>query len=158
MWPTAVQVHTKLYGSKEELEKAATVILQTGLSAWQRLRRRKKMSRPECEKPFLPCNVLLKATRHSNNNVLPIIARCQRDQSRSNGQQERQLTEARVRWNMYLLERASRRLGALHIRPEASELCDRLMWCRSPPAPSKRVLSSWSNSTVLVGDWAALGD
>ena len=60
--------------------------------------------------------------------------------------------------SMYLLERASRRLGALHIRPEASELCERLMWCRSPPAPSKRALSSWSNSTVLVGDWAALGD
>ena len=32
VWPTAVQLHTKLYGSKEELEKTATVILQTGLS------------------------------------------------------------------------------------------------------------------------------
>ena len=33
VWPTAVQLHTKLYGSKEELEKTATFILQTGLSA-----------------------------------------------------------------------------------------------------------------------------
>ena len=32
VWPTAVQLHTKLYGSKEELEKTATVTLQTGLS------------------------------------------------------------------------------------------------------------------------------
>ena len=32
MWPTAVQLHTKLYSSKEELEKTATFILQTGLS------------------------------------------------------------------------------------------------------------------------------
>ena len=32
VWPTAVQLHTKLYGSKEELEKTATFILQTGLS------------------------------------------------------------------------------------------------------------------------------
>ena len=32
VWPTAVQQHTKLYGSKEELEKKATFILQTGLS------------------------------------------------------------------------------------------------------------------------------
>ena len=32
VWPTAVQLHTKLYGSEEELEKTATVILQTGLS------------------------------------------------------------------------------------------------------------------------------
>ena len=30
-WPTAVQLHTKLDGSKEELEKTATFILQTGL-------------------------------------------------------------------------------------------------------------------------------
>ena len=30
--PTAVQLHTKLYGSKEELEKTATFILKTGLS------------------------------------------------------------------------------------------------------------------------------
>ena len=32
-WPTAVQLHTQLYGSKEELEKTATafVILLTGL-------------------------------------------------------------------------------------------------------------------------------
>ena len=30
VWPTAV--HTKLYGSKEELEKTATFNLQTGLS------------------------------------------------------------------------------------------------------------------------------
>ena len=30
--PTAVQLHTKLYGSREELEKTATFILQTGLS------------------------------------------------------------------------------------------------------------------------------
>jgi len=27
VWPTAVQLHTKLYGSKEELEKPATFIL-----------------------------------------------------------------------------------------------------------------------------------
>ena len=32
VWPTAVQLHTKLYGSKEKLEKTATFILQTGLS------------------------------------------------------------------------------------------------------------------------------
>ena len=32
VWPTAVQLHTKLYGSKEELEKRVTFILQTGLS------------------------------------------------------------------------------------------------------------------------------
>ena len=32
VWPMAVQLHTKLYGSKEELEKMATFILQTGLS------------------------------------------------------------------------------------------------------------------------------
>ena len=32
VWPTAVQLHIKLYGSKEELEKTATFILQTGLS------------------------------------------------------------------------------------------------------------------------------
>ena len=32
VWPTAVQLHTKLYGRKEELEKTATFILQTGLS------------------------------------------------------------------------------------------------------------------------------
>ena len=32
VWPTAVQLHTKLYGSKEELEKTATFILQSGLS------------------------------------------------------------------------------------------------------------------------------
>ena len=32
VWPTAVQLHTKLYGSEEELEKTATLILQTGLS------------------------------------------------------------------------------------------------------------------------------
>ena len=32
VWPTAVQPHTKLYGSKEELEKTATFILQTGPS------------------------------------------------------------------------------------------------------------------------------
>ena len=31
-WPKAVQLHTKLYASREELEKAATFILQTGLS------------------------------------------------------------------------------------------------------------------------------
>jgi len=32
-WPTAVQLHTKFgYDSKEELEKTATFILQTGLS------------------------------------------------------------------------------------------------------------------------------
>ena len=29
--PTAVQLHTKLYGSKEELEKTTAFILQTGL-------------------------------------------------------------------------------------------------------------------------------
>ena len=32
MWPTAVQLHTKFYSSKKELEKTATFILQTGLS------------------------------------------------------------------------------------------------------------------------------
>ena len=32
VWPTAVQLHNKLYGSKEGLEKTATFILQTGLS------------------------------------------------------------------------------------------------------------------------------
>ena len=32
VWPTAVQLHTKLYGSKEEVEKTATVIFQTGLA------------------------------------------------------------------------------------------------------------------------------
>ena len=32
VWPTAVQLHTKLYGSKEGLEKTATFILQTGFS------------------------------------------------------------------------------------------------------------------------------
>ena len=31
VWPTAVQLHTKLYSSKEELEKTTTFILQTGL-------------------------------------------------------------------------------------------------------------------------------
>ena len=31
VWPTAIQLHTKPYGSKEELEKTATFILQTGL-------------------------------------------------------------------------------------------------------------------------------
>ena len=31
VWPTAVQLHTKLYVSKEEVEKTATFILQTGL-------------------------------------------------------------------------------------------------------------------------------
>ena len=32
VWSTAVQLDTKLYGSKEELEKTATFILQIGLS------------------------------------------------------------------------------------------------------------------------------
>ena len=32
VWPTAVQLHAKLYSSREELEKTATFILQTGLS------------------------------------------------------------------------------------------------------------------------------
>jgi len=32
VWPTAGQLHTKLCGSKGELEKTATFILQTGLS------------------------------------------------------------------------------------------------------------------------------
>ena len=32
VWPTAVQLHTKLYGRKVELEKTATFISQTGLS------------------------------------------------------------------------------------------------------------------------------
>ena len=31
-WPTAVQLHTRLYGSREELEKMATFTLLTGLS------------------------------------------------------------------------------------------------------------------------------
>ena len=42
VWPTAVQLHTELYGSKEELEKTATFILQTGLSVQQRSRRRRR--------------------------------------------------------------------------------------------------------------------
>ena len=32
VWPTVVQLHTKLYYTKEEVEKTATLILQTGLS------------------------------------------------------------------------------------------------------------------------------
>ena len=32
VWPTADQLRTKLYGSKEDLEKTATFILLTGLS------------------------------------------------------------------------------------------------------------------------------
>ena len=32
VWPTSVQLHTKLYGSKEELDKTATFVLKTGLS------------------------------------------------------------------------------------------------------------------------------
>ena len=32
MWTTIAQLHIRFYGSKEELEKTATVILQTGLS------------------------------------------------------------------------------------------------------------------------------
>ena len=32
MWPAAVQLHTKLYDSEEELEKTASFILQSGLS------------------------------------------------------------------------------------------------------------------------------
>ena len=31
MWPSAVHLHTKLYGGREELEKTATLILQIGL-------------------------------------------------------------------------------------------------------------------------------
>ena len=31
-WPTAVELHTTLYGSREEAEKTATVTLQTGLA------------------------------------------------------------------------------------------------------------------------------
>ena len=42
VWPTAVQLHAKFYGSKEELEKTATVILQTGLSVQRRSRRRRR--------------------------------------------------------------------------------------------------------------------
>ena len=45
MSPTAVQLHTKLYGSSEEVEKTATVILQIGLAvsvAAIENRRRKK--------------------------------------------------------------------------------------------------------------------
>ena len=38
VWPTAVQLHTKLYGSKKELEKTATFILQTRHSVQRRLR------------------------------------------------------------------------------------------------------------------------
>ena len=40
VWPTAVQLHTKLYGSKKELEKTATFIFQTGLSVQRRSKRR----------------------------------------------------------------------------------------------------------------------
>ena len=32
VWPTAVQLHAKLNGSREELEKTVTFTLQTGLS------------------------------------------------------------------------------------------------------------------------------
>ena len=32
VWPTVVQLYTKLYGGKEELEQTATFILQSGLS------------------------------------------------------------------------------------------------------------------------------
>ena len=40
VWPTAVQLHTKLQGSKEELEKTATFILPTGLSVeWESRRK-----------------------------------------------------------------------------------------------------------------------
>ena len=42
VWPTAVQLHTKLYGSKKELEKTDTFILQTGLSVQRRSRRRRR--------------------------------------------------------------------------------------------------------------------
>ena len=35
VWPTAVLLHIKLYGSWEELEKTATFVLQTGLSTDQ---------------------------------------------------------------------------------------------------------------------------
>ena len=34
VWTTAAQLHTKLYGSKEELQKTATLTLQNGLSVW----------------------------------------------------------------------------------------------------------------------------
>jgi len=40
---TAVQLHTKLYGSKEELEKTAIFILQTGLSVQRRSTEKKKI-------------------------------------------------------------------------------------------------------------------
>ena len=42
MWPTAVQLHTKLYGSREELEKTATFILQTQCSGDREVPRRSK--------------------------------------------------------------------------------------------------------------------
>ena len=42
--PTAVQLHTKLYDSKKELEKTTTFILQTGLSEQQRSRKRRSMA------------------------------------------------------------------------------------------------------------------
>ena len=32
VWPTAVQLHTKLYGSKEKVDKTSAFILQAGLS------------------------------------------------------------------------------------------------------------------------------
>ena len=40
VWPTAVQLHTKLQGSKEELEKMATFILLTRLSVERESRRK----------------------------------------------------------------------------------------------------------------------
>ena len=40
VWPTAVQLHTKLQGSKEELGKTATFILPTGLSVERESRRK----------------------------------------------------------------------------------------------------------------------
>ena len=91
-------------------------------------------------------SIKLTVTKHNNNEFYPYP--------------EAKLTTDRPadKKTDHLLERDSRRFGALHVRPEASELCERLMWCRKPPAPSKRALSSWSNRTALVGDWAALGD
>ena len=49
VWPTAVQLHTKLCGSKEELEKMAKFILQTG----RQLRRKWKNKRDQRDKPII---------------------------------------------------------------------------------------------------------
>ena len=59
-WPTAIQLHSKLYGSNGELEKMATFILQTGLSlvsVWQWPRRRISKKKKEVESISLICGL-----------------------------------------------------------------------------------------------------